>query len=32
MGKYTLPVALKTCKMDADLNTVDKYLEEACKY
>lgn len=26
-----LPVAVKTCKGDADLPTTEKFLEEACK-
>ncbi|KAL0861557.1 hypothetical protein ABMA27_009064 [Loxostege sticticalis] len=28
-GEYILPVAVKTCKMDADLDTAEKFLEEA---
>ncbi|XP_050668127.1 focal adhesion kinase 1 isoform X2 [Leptidea sinapis] len=28
-GEYVLPVAVKTCKMDADLDTAEKFLEEA---
>ncbi|KAJ0171489.1 hypothetical protein K1T71_013039 [Dendrolimus kikuchii] len=28
-GECTLPVAVKTCKMDADLDTAEKFLEEA---
>lgn len=28
----TIPVAVKTCKVDADLATSEKFLEEACKY
>lgn len=27
-----IPVAVKTCKADADLATAEKFLEEACKY
>lgn len=27
-----IPVAVKTCKTDADLATTEKFLEEACKY
>lgn len=27
-----IPVAVKTCKVDADLETTEKFLEEACKY
>jgi len=27
-----VPVAVKTCKADADLATAEKFLEEACKY
>lgn len=27
-----IPVAVKTCKGDADLATTEKFLEEACKY
>jgi focal adhesion kinase 1 len=27
-----IPVAVKTCKADADLSTAEKFLEEACKY
>lgn len=30
--KEKIPVAVKTCKMDADANTADRILEEACKY
>ena len=26
-----IPVAVKTCKVDADLATSEKFLEEACK-
>lgn len=26
-----IPVAVKTCKGDADLATTEKFLEEACK-
>ena len=26
-----IPVAVKTCKVDADLKTSEKFLEEACK-
>lgn len=26
-----IPVAVKTCKTDADLATTEKFLEEACK-
>ncbi|GBP47045.1 Focal adhesion kinase 1 [Eumeta japonica] len=28
-GEYVLPVAVKTCKLDADLDTAEKFLEEA---
>ncbi|XP_061380545.1 focal adhesion kinase 1 isoform X2 [Danaus plexippus] len=28
-GELVLPVAVKTCKMDADLDTAEKFLEEA---
>lgn len=28
----TIPVAVKTCKADADMATAEKFLEEACKY
>ncbi|XP_063629448.1 focal adhesion kinase 1 [Cydia splendana] len=28
-GEYILPVAVKTCKLDADLDTAEKFLEEA---
>lgn len=28
---HLIPVAVKTCKGDADLATTDKFLEEACK-
>lgn len=27
-----IPVAVKTCKADADLAMADKFLEEACKF
>lgn len=27
----TIAVAVKTCKVDADLATAEKFLEEACK-
>jgi focal adhesion kinase 1 len=27
-----VPVAVKTCKMDADAATTDRFLEEACKF
>ena len=27
-----IPVAVKTCKVDSDLATAEKFLEEACKY
>lgn len=27
-----IPVAVKTCKGDADPDTTNKFLEEACKY
>lgn len=27
-----VPVAVKTCKREADLNTTEKFLEEACMY
>lgn len=27
-----IPVAVKTCKGDADAATTEKFLEEACKY
>jgi hypothetical protein len=27
-----IPVAVKTCKADADLATAEKFLEEACEY
>lgn len=30
--KTVIPVAVKTCKADADLITSEKFLEEACKY
>lgn len=30
-GEYVLPVAVKTCKLDADLDTAEKFLEEACE-
>jgi focal adhesion kinase 1 len=26
-----VPVAVKTCKREADLNTTEKFLEEACE-
>ncbi len=26
-----IPVAVKTCKLDADSATTDRFLEEACK-
>lgn len=29
---FLIPVAVKTCKGDADLATTDKFLEEACKF
>lgn len=29
---FLIPVAVKTCKGDADAATTDKFLEEACKY
>lgn len=28
----SIPVAVKTCKGDADLATMEKFLEEACEY
>lgn len=28
----TIPVAVKTCKVDADLAISEKFLEEACEY
>ena len=28
----SIPVAVKTCKADADLATAEKFLEEACEY
>lgn len=28
--QQSLPVAVKTCKADADLATAEKFLEEAC--
>lgn len=33
-GKDTslIPVAVKTCKKEADENTTEKFLEEACMY
>lgn len=30
--EYIIPVAVKTCKADADLAMAEKFLEEACKY
>lgn len=27
-----IPVAVKTCKREADLSTTEKFLEEACKF
>lgn len=30
--KEKIPVAVKTCKLDADAGTADRILEEACKY
>lgn len=30
-GEYVLLVAVKTCKLDADLDTAEKFLEEACE-
>jgi len=30
--KEPLPVAVKTCKLDADSATTDRFLEEACKF
>lgn len=29
---HIVPVAIKTCKPDADLATAEKFLEEACKF
>lgn len=29
--EYVIPVAVKTCKADADLAMAEKFLEEACK-
>lgn len=28
----SVPVAIKTCKVDADLATAERFLEEACEY
>lgn len=30
--EMTIPVAVKTCKADADLAMAEKFLEEACKW
>ena len=30
-GQESLPVAVKTCKIDQDVSMADKFLEEACK-
>jgi len=31
LKEYVIPVAVKTCKADADLAMAEKFLEEACK-
>lgn len=31
-GETVIPVAVKTCKADADLAMAEKFLEEACKW
>lgn len=32
LKEYVIPVAVKTCKADADLAMAEKFLEEACKW